>query len=488
MGAEMSWGKEVKGLGTRIFCLSLAVGLGVLLTISMASCIRGKDRPEGSDLGDHDAGDSQVLRDGEAERHGDQGESDALRADHGAPPPTDFPCGADYWTKATKTNIACASRYVLAIESGLSVNRQVAVAVDRSGSVGLAYGHEMSSDEGQLHLVSFPVGARQVPKPTIVAGGQFDRIGVRVAMVPRSSGGFHLLYVDVGPQGSELNYSGWAGSGQPNPESLSNEVGLKGSVDLVEGSDKRVYAIYYADIARGVYARVRPKGGVGSWTLPQALDGDIVSTVPGLGQISVVRHAGGGPAYALHFGALGSSTPRFRRYDAINGWSAKKTLDNNTYAGIAGQSIDLVITPSTHYATYFAIPTGSTNADLRLASWASSSDTPTISVLEQAIPVKAGEMTYEAALAVDPWGLLHLALILPSGSASPSVPRGVLEYRRQVLVGGQKKWITDIVDDDVLSASTASPVALWVEPRGRPHIAYFNGRTGKMMYATRDDR
>ncbi|MCK5800808.1 MAG: hypothetical protein KAI47_26655, partial [Deltaproteobacteria bacterium] len=81
-----------------------------------------------------------------------------------------------------------------------------------------------------------------------------------------------------------------------------------------------------------------------------------------------------------------------------------------------------------------------------------------------------------------------LAVILPSPKTSPGTSLGVLEYRRQVLIAGNKTWITDVVDDDVVSVETASHVALWVEPRGRPHIAYFNGRTKKLMYATRDDR
>ena len=460
-------------------------GLASLLFISVASCITGRDRPQGADVGAHDG---SASRDGEAERHEDQGKSDVLRLDQGPLPPSDFPCEGDPWIKTPKTDIRCASRYVLTVESGISVVPQVAIAVDGIRKVGIAYGDTRAAEEGQLHLVSFPAGSRQLPNPTVLAGHQFERFGVRVAMVPRSIGGFHLAYLVMDAQGRKLNYSGWTGSGLPAPEFLSAEVGSKGSVDLVEAADGRVFVFYYAEAAHMVYVRIRPKGGGGVWSPAQELDSDVEPSVVGAGQLAVVRHAGGGPAFALHFALGQNSSPRFRRYDGNSGWSSKKTLDNKTHAGIAGQSIDLVITQTEHYATYFAIPTGSVAAQLRLVTWASANDTPKISILEQAIPVKAGDPRYEAALAVDSWGLLHLAVILPSPKTSPGTSLGVLEYRRQVLNGGQKTWITDVVDDDVASVETASHVALWVEPRGHPHIVYFNGRTKKLMYATRDDR
>ncbi|RKY69236.1 MAG: hypothetical protein DRP97_05525 [Candidatus Latescibacterota bacterium] len=472
---------------------SFAIVALALIVFSSASCIRGKDRPQMQDLGGlhdqgpRDVGDGGALCDGEAGRCGDLGARDGLGPDQG-PPPSDFPCAGDPWVKTKKADLRCASRYVLTVESGLWENGQVAIAVDSKGKVGIAYGNENTPSEGQLHLVSFPVGSRQVPNPTVVAGTQHERLGVRVAMVPRSGGGFHLVHVDALIQGSELNYAGWTGSGQPVSELVSTEVGLGGSVDLVEAHDGRVFVVYYADHARGVYARVRPQGGSAPWSKPEDLGDDFISTVSGVGHLAVVRQPGGGLAYALHLGSGLRSAPCFRRYDALNGWSSKMTIDNKTYAGIAGQSIDLAITQTKHHATYFFVPEGSTTADLRLATWASSNDKPEITVLRQTIPTDAILPEYEAALAVDSWGLLHLAVILPSPKTSPGTSVGVLEYRRQVLIAGQKKWFTDIVDDDVLSTSFSSHVALWVEPGGRPHIAYFNGRTGKMMYATRDDR
>ncbi|MCK5798356.1 MAG: hypothetical protein KAI47_14290, partial [Deltaproteobacteria bacterium] len=319
----------------------MRAGLASLLLISFASCITGRDRPQGADVGAHDG---SAPYDGEAEHSKDQGKPDVLSPDQGSPPPSDFPCEGDPWIKTPKTDIRCASRYVITVESGIAVVPQVAIAVDGTRKVGIGYGDKRAAEEGQLHLVSFPAGSRQVPNPTVLAGHQFQRFGVRVAMVPRSIGGFHLAYLAMDAQGRKLNYSGWTGSGLPVPEFLSAEVGSRGSVDLVEAADGRVFVFYYAEAARMVYMRIRPKGGAGVWSSAQKLDSVLEPSVPGAGQLAVVRNAGGGPAFALHFAFGLASSPRFRRYDAISGWSSKKTLDNSSFKGISGQSIDLVIT------------------------------------------------------------------------------------------------------------------------------------------------
>lgn len=64
----------------------------------------------------------------------------------------------------------------------------------------------------------------------------------------------------------------------------------------------------------------------------------------------------------------------------------------------------------------------------------------------------------------------------------------MLEYRRQILVGGQTKWLTDIVDDQVMGDTAGAHVAIFVEDDGRPHIAYVNSYRAEVRYATRTDR
>lgn len=88
---------------------------------------------------------------------------------------------------------------------------------------------------------------------------------------------------------------------------------------------------------------------------------------------------------------------------------------------------------------------------------------------------------------IDRFGLVHLLVVRPSDPRS-----GVLEYRRQVRTtsspSGETKWLSDIVDPDVLSETSAAQIALTVDDAGRPHIAYVSGKDLQVRYATRYDR
>lgn len=140
------------------------------------------------------------------------------------------------------------------------------------------------------------------------------------------------------------------------------------------------------------------------------------------------------------------------------------------------------------YAAYFfrkALQTPPQSADLRLATWSLATDTPTIEVLDQTIPsLDAQYPRYRVAMAVDVFGLVHLAIVRPATAKT-----GYLEYRRQTrLDGGGVKWLSDIVDQDVLTESSDALVDMVVDDKGRPHIAYRSGVDLKIRYATRYDR
>ena len=91
---------------------------------------------------------------------------------------------------------------------------------------------------------------------------------------------------------------------------------------------------------------------------------------------------------------------------------------------------------------------------------------------------------YRVAMAVDKFGLIHLAIIRPSpGNA------GTLEYRRQARdASGNVKWLSDIVDDNVLAGGANGRVDMVVDDKARPHIAYISDVDLKVRYATRYDR
>jgi hypothetical protein len=113
-------------------------------------------------------------------------------------------------------------------------------------------------------------------------------------------------------------------------------------------------------------------------------------------------------------------------------------------------------------------------------------DTPQIEILQQQIPSSdPAEPAYRVAMAVDKFGLVHLAMVLPSTPPT----RGTLDYVRQTRgADGTTKWLTDTVDDDVLTALTPAFVDMVVDENARPHIAYRSGKDGTVRYATRFDR
>jgi hypothetical protein len=87
-------------------------------------------------------------------------------------------------------------------------------------------------------------------------------------------------------------------------------------------------------------------------------------------------------------------------------------------------------------------------------------------------------------MAVDKWGLVHLAVVRPTTTTA-----GTLDYWRQTPVdGGGTKWLQDVVDDDVRASDQYGLVDMVVDENGRVHIAYRSGVDYKIRYATRYDR
>jgi hypothetical protein len=142
------------------------------------------------------------------------------------------------------------------------------------------------------------------------------------------------------------------------------------------------------------------------------------------------------------------------------------------------------------YAAYYfraAQQANPNKAELRLATWQVDSDVPTIEILDQSIPsgtLAAPSFAYRVAMAVDKFGLVHLAILRPTSATA-----GYLEYRRQIPNGtGGTKWLSDIVDPDCMSDVSESFVDMVVDENARPHIAYRSGKDGLVKYATRFDR
>jgi hypothetical protein len=412
--------------------------------------------------------------------------------------PLDFPCGKDYWANATKQDQNCKPRRVVLIDEGIPQGQpweQLWTVfgfglAQSGGKLGVAFDNRVGPEEGHLRLLSFAPGTTQKPPLTsvqIVAGTQFEHLGLAVDIIAAKTGGYHVAYAEIGPQGGQLGVVHWGGLSKPGPfEPISTEVEKKSRVQLVEAVDGKLHALAYEDKAQRLLWRQRAPGG--AWSSPQHIVTQIVSTAVGSGQLAARRHAGGYPAFVIHYGSGSASQPRFNRWDPTSGWSSKKTLDNGAFSGLAGYSVGLAIGPTQNHAAYFSAGFTDTKAELWVASWTGVGAVDHVRVSEQ-IPHDAKFPEYNLAMDVDQWGLLHIVAAVPGDKVGSQAPSGYIEYWRQQRVAGKKTWIMDIVDSDVISDSLSrTHVAIVVEPAGRPHIVYYDGKHARLMYATRDDR
>ena len=90
---------------------------------------------------------------------------------------------------------------------------------------------------------------------------------------------------------------------------------------------------------------------------------------------------------------------------------------------------------------------------------------------------------YSSALAVDGYGLLHLAYVRPTSDT-----RCVIGYMRQTRKAGVVTWLDDGVADNLPCEDyTGVVIALAVDEKGRPHIGYAVAGQG-LFYASRFDR
>ena len=92
-----------------------------------------------------------------------------------------------------------------------------------------------------------------------------------------------------------------------------------------------------------------------------------------------------------------------------------------------------------------------------------------------------------AAAAADASGALHVVYSrLLDGAADD--PRCAVFYRREAAAAtGGLEWLEDDVSGALPCAAQTTPVALAVEPGGRPHVGYLSEGQG-VVYATRYDR
>lgn len=408
--------------------------------------------------------------------------------------PPDSECN-EPWTLATKTSAACAPRRVALVESGTLFVAYVSIARTSNGRVGILYNFT-DIEQDDLHLSHFVESAAWPPTFTkaVLSKGFAEHVGIRGRVLGGSGDVLHVVeheYADDGP--GDVVYIKLANGQTPftPAELISSGVPRNASLSAALGPSGEVMAGWYVPSSAGdagvpgrFATSLRPASG--TFTSPVVVESDVVDSAGGVGQSSLRIDTSGATHLLLyHSRSSFGGSPRYYSSSGT-GFAPRKSLENAAdQDGFVGHSPSIAVFGARKHASYFARPSGTSKAQLHLASWTLQNEDPSLQIVEQNIPAPDPKLpTYAASMAVDRWGLVHLAIVLPGTSSTA----GVLEYKRQTRQNGQVSWLTDIVDDDVLSSSTDAHVDLLVDDRGRPHIAYRSAKDGNVYYATRTDR
>ncbi|WP_394830318.1 hypothetical protein LVJ94_27800 [Pendulispora rubella] len=401
--------------------------------------------------------------------------------------PLDFECPR--WTKEPR-DPDCAPRRTFVLEKNTAIDSStLRVAVGAPDRIAIAYNAMQSADEGHIHVFRF-VGDAVSTQPLVISETQFDNVGFSLDIVAGPDSEFSLAY-QTAPS-NEIVYRTVAQSGPPSPTQLVvGGMADPASMALTVAPSGEVRATYSSPGQRSIFSKAKPRGGTwGAATLVASYrdddDGGGSTSVPGAWHVSAVSDESGSTHAAFHAPrAKVYSEPRYTQFTGT-AWNDSKVLDNSVGTSTAGFSIALGLVGTLHHAVFYHRALSATVADLRLASWTGGDSLPTIQILDQNIPsANANAPRYRVAMAIDRWGLVHLVVARPS----PTGAGGEIEYLRQSRRGGQVSWLSDIIDDDILSDVSGAPlVAIAIGPNGRPHIAYYRASDNSMVYATRTDR
>lgn len=482
-------------MSRRVLALS-SVFWPLALASVFVACTGLKRADDPADAGGAEAGDEAPVVDEDGGTRTDGG--DAASPDAG-PPPTDFECSGDEWVKATKTKAECAPRQVIVVEPDAPVDvRGIAIARTPVGRVGIVYNSEVDGESGELHFAHFTPAKPGFAAPKIITRASLpyfhDGYVSKIAASAPDTLGLLTYDMDDSSRTGEIHYRKLVGGAEPLTDDLmATAVRNPTEISIAsDGSGNIFTAARIANDATTAKLSTWQKTTTGAFVkLPDITSSLQYSVAAGVGATSIFVDPGG-QAHLLYqwndsVVAPNHSNPR---YHTLAGgiWSDRKTVDNGIIDGLSGFSPRIVVSGTKKFAAFYfrkAQAAPPRTADLRLATWDSAMDVPQIEVLDQQIPSDdAVNPGYRVAMAVDKFGLVHLATVRPATKNS-----GYIEYRRQVrTANGSTKWLSDLVDSDVISEFSEAFVDLVVDENARPHIAYRSAKDGKVRYATRFDR
>jgi hypothetical protein len=413
-------------------------------------------------------------------------------------PPEDFAC-AEPWKTEPKSLAQCAPRQVKEIDEGAPDMDDVSIARTPAGRVAVAFFAPQSFDEGDMRFVHFtPATSMYTPKVITRPGNFALQAGYHVKLAASGPDTIHVLAHDVDEQSSgDLIHFRFVNGKEPFTQPADVVLSaLERKTEVALAADSVGNVIATARVTTGAkdagtpIAKLvaRSKTGTGAFVPMPDLAMDLSpNDAPGVGAASLLYDSAGKQNVLFHFCASPTgSQPVYLAFDS-NDWSAKKTVDNGMFDGFSGLNPRLAVHGSEKIAAFYYRKAGqsdfSATADLRISRWSASGEVPQAFILDQGIPSPATPR-HRLAMAVDVYGLVHLAVVRPTSPTS-----GRVDYYRETRVaGGAAKFVRDVVDEDVLGFDQDAAVDLVVDEKARPHIAYRSGKDLKVYYATRYDR
>lgn len=420
------------------------------------------------------------------------------------PPPSDSQCPGTWSSNSGSATTGCGARRVTTLveaDGPLDLS-EISIARTPAGRVGVVFHADTDIEQGDTVLVHFrPTSPAFTPTVLRRVGMRIgDRLGYHARLGATAPDTFHLLTHDIvgGNFGDVLHFEQTGTSSSFTPR--DGEVVLGGvplHTELAFGVlDRSVMMATVLHLDREgangaplATLRVLGRGAEGTFApLTSASSGMAVEDCPGAGKASIVYDgAGRGHVGFFECKSRAFSSAKHRAFDGKT-WTSTTTIETTAEPGARGFDVSLALVGARKHLAYFvervAPSGGASTSSLRIASWSTSSETPTIEVLVDGIPTPDPmNPSHRVALASDRWGLLHLAVIVPDGAG------GTLTYRRQARdAAGKTRWLSDVVATGLVGVDQDGLVDMVVDEQGRPHIAFRSGKDLRIHYASRYDR
>lgn len=397
--------------------------------------------------------------------------------DAGPPETPDVECPLAWRTLDVDRPPACAARSVIALADAIDV-RTVSVARSEGGRVALGWNVQESFDTGTFAVRVFDAAGNVTLRTELQPDSAFgETVGVASALTALREV-FHLVTWRQSDFGHQVDYRQIRPDDVITPvEPVATLVGRNGAVDVVPATDGSIHVGWHDRSAGSHGARTR--GGDGAWGEPFTFDDDLFTDQPGDGSVALAVDREGRlhAAYQVRTTAF-NAIPRARV--RIEGeWTIRRTLDNNSNERLSGVAIDVVDLGDRRAAAYLDWVGGT--GEVRLATYGAADGPVDISVLLPGLPLPEQPPTFALAMQRDAAGLIHLVVHSPGGAGTST-----LEYRRQARIGGNVRWLVDVIDDDVPDDPAANLlVDLALDPEGSAHIIYANPAAGLVFYAVR---